>query len=56
MKPSYYDFRYEDEDTVMNEIEEFYSYAEIPQFEENLRAWEGFFPGGGCNEPSLSCA
>lgn len=41
-----YDFRYEDEDTVMNEIEEFFSYVEAPQFGENLRAWEGSFPEG----------
>ncbi|KAI5125053.1 hypothetical protein M0805_007476 [Coniferiporia weirii] len=39
-----YDFRYEDEDTVMNEIEEFFSYIEAPQFGENLKAWEGSFP------------
>lgn len=46
MQQSYYDFRYEDEDTVMNEIEEFFSYVEAPQVEENLRAWEGSFEGG----------
>ena len=28
----------------MNEIEEFYSYVEMPQVAENLRAWEGCFP------------
>ncbi|THH20159.1 hypothetical protein EW146_g1163 [Bondarzewia mesenterica] len=36
---------YDDEDTVLNEIEEFYSYVEMPQVEENLRAWEGSFQG-----------
>ncbi|THH23162.1 hypothetical protein EUX98_g8013 [Antrodiella citrinella] len=42
---SYYDFRYDDEDTVLNEIEEFYSYVEMPQVAENLTAWkEGHFP------------
>ncbi|KAI0687217.1 hypothetical protein BC835DRAFT_1419931 [Cytidiella melzeri] len=41
---SYYDFRYDDEDTVLNEIEEFYSYVEMPQVAENLRAWEGCYP------------
>ncbi|TCD70846.1 Factor arrest protein 11 [Steccherinum ochraceum] len=42
---SYYDFRYDDEDTVLNEIEEFYSYVEMPQVAENLTAWkEGYFP------------
>ena len=41
-----YDFKYEDEDTVMNEIDEFFSYVEAPQTGENLKAWEGSFPGG----------
>ncbi|KAI0774182.1 N1221-domain-containing protein [Fomes fomentarius] len=40
-KQSYYDFRYDDEDHVLNEIEEFYSYVEMPQVAENLKAWEG---------------
>ncbi|KAH7916133.1 hypothetical protein BJ138DRAFT_688321 [Hygrophoropsis aurantiaca] len=44
-KQSFYDFRYDDEDTVMNEIDEFYSYVEMPQVAENLKAWEGSFPG-----------
>lgn len=43
---SFYDFRYDDEDTVMNEIDEFYSYVEMPQVAENLKAWQGSFPGG----------
>ncbi|KAH7887969.1 hypothetical protein F5I97DRAFT_1805804 [Phlebopus sp. FC_14] len=43
---SFYDFRYDDEDTVMNEIDEFYSYVEMPQVAENLKAWQqGSFPG-----------
>jgi hypothetical protein len=42
----YYDFKYDDEDTVLNEIEEFYSYVEMPQAAENLKAWEGSFQGG----------
>ncbi|TFK92199.1 N1221-domain-containing protein [Polyporus arcularius HHB13444] len=44
-KQSFYDFRYDDEDHVLNEIEEFYSYVEMPQVAENLKAWEGSFPG-----------
>ena len=44
----YYDFKYDDEDTVLNEIEEFYSYVEMPQAAENLKAWEGSFQGGMC--------
>ncbi|TFK43232.1 hypothetical protein BDQ12DRAFT_674621 [Crucibulum laeve] len=43
-KQSWFDFKYDDEDTVMNEIEEFYSYIEMPQVAENLKAWEGSFP------------
>ncbi|KIJ70335.1 hypothetical protein HYDPIDRAFT_105043 [Hydnomerulius pinastri MD-312] len=43
-KQSFYDFRYDDEDTVMNEIDEFYSYVEMPQVAENLKAWQGSFP------------
>lgn len=30
----------------MNEIEEFYSYIEMPQAAENLKAWEGSFTAG----------
>ncbi|KAI0089271.1 hypothetical protein BDY19DRAFT_944963 [Irpex rosettiformis] len=50
-KQSYYDFRYDDEDTVLNEIEEFYSYVEMPQVAENLRAWEGCFPDKWITSP-----
>ncbi|KAI0320873.1 hypothetical protein OF83DRAFT_1168962 [Amylostereum chailletii] len=38
-KQSYYDFEYKDEDTVLNEIEEFYAYVEMPQMAENMKAW-----------------
>ncbi|KAJ8523011.1 hypothetical protein ONZ45_g544 [Pleurotus djamor] len=44
-KKTRYDFRYDDEDMVMNELDEFYSYVEMPQAGENLRAWEGSFDG-----------
>lgn len=30
----------------MNEIDEFYSYVEMPQVVENLKAWNGSFQGG----------
>ncbi|KAG6903342.1 hypothetical protein C0995_013095 [Termitomyces sp. Mi166 len=40
---SFFDYVYDDEDTVMNEIDEFYSYVEMPQIAENLKAWEGSF-------------
>jgi N1221-like protein len=32
----------------MTEIEEFYSYIEMPQVAENLKAWEGSFTAGVC--------
>lgn len=48
LQQCYYDFKYDDEDTVLNEIEEFYSYVEMPQAAENLKAWEGSFQGGMC--------
>ena len=31
---------------MLNEIEEFYSYVEMPQVAENMKAWEGSFQGG----------
>jgi hypothetical protein len=30
----------------MNELDEFYSYVEMPQVAENLKAWEASFSGG----------
>lgn len=30
----------------MNEIEEFYSYIEMPQVAENMKSWEGSFHDG----------
>uniref|UniRef100_A0A8H7XWJ5 N1221-domain-containing protein n=1 Tax=Psilocybe cubensis TaxID=181762 RepID=A0A8H7XWJ5_PSICU len=45
-KQSLFDFKYDDEDTVMNEIEEFYSYIEMLQVAENMKSWEGSFPDG----------
>ncbi len=52
MQQCYYDFKYDDEDTVLNEIEDFYSYVEMPQAAENLKAWEGSFQGGMCTAAS----
>ena len=46
LKQVYYKFTYGDEDEIMNEIDEFYSYVEAPQVEENMKAWEGYFKGG----------
>ncbi|KAL5527397.1 hypothetical protein ACEPAG_6188 [Sanghuangporus baumii] len=50
-KEQLYDFKYEDEDTVINEIDEFFSYVEAPQIGENLKAWEGSFPGEWIKAP-----
>lgn len=38
---------------MLNEIEEFYSYVEMPQVEENAKAWvQGTFEGGTrCPDP-----
>lgn len=32
----------------MNEIDEFYSYIEMSQVAENMKAWEGSFHDGMC--------
>ncbi|KDR83412.1 hypothetical protein GALMADRAFT_235517 [Galerina marginata CBS 339.88] len=53
-KQSLFDFKYDDEDTVMNEIEEFYSYIEMPQVAENMKAWEGSFHDGEWTKAPLS--
>lgn len=50
-KQSWFDFQYDDEDTVMNELEEFYSYIEMPQTLENYKAWEGCFPSEWTKAP-----
>ncbi|KAG7097243.1 hypothetical protein E1B28_004613 [Marasmius oreades] len=42
-KQWWYDFNYDDEDTVMNELDELYSYVEMPQVAENLKAWQGYY-------------
>ncbi|KAF8665597.1 hypothetical protein AX16_000054 [Volvariella volvacea WC 439] len=42
-KQSWFDFQYDDEDTMLNEIEEFYSYVEMPQVAENVKAFEGSY-------------
>lgn len=45
-KEQVYDFHYDDEDNVVNEINEFFAYVETTQTEENLKCWEGSFQGG----------
>lgn len=46
MRPQQYAMRYEDEDSVFDELEEFLSYQEVQQLGYNLSAWEGSFRGG----------
>ena len=46
---TYYDFDYNDEDTIFEEINEFYSFIEADQLAENLRMWNGSFDGGECD-------
>lgn len=46
LKQSLFDFHYDDEDTVMNEIDEFYSYVEMSQVAENMKAWEDSYHDG----------
>ncbi|KJA24554.1 hypothetical protein HYPSUDRAFT_136073 [Hypholoma sublateritium FD-334 SS-4] len=55
-KQSLFDFKYDDEDTVMNEIEEFYSYIEMPQVAENMKAWEGSYHDGISASPNTVSA
>lgn len=46
MQPTQYDFRYEDSDTLMNELQEFFSYYEAESFQDELGAFEVSFKGG----------
>lgn len=46
IKTQQYAMRYEDEDSVFDELEEFLSYQEVQQLSYNLNAWEGSFRGG----------
>lgn len=45
---SFFDFHYEDEDNLFEEINEFYAFQEVEQLAENLRMWQqsGDFGGG----------
>jgi len=37
---SYFDFHYEDEDNLFEEMNEFYAFQEVEQLTENLRMWQ----------------
>jgi len=54
MKTQQFAMRYEDEDSVFDELEEFLSYQEVQQLSYNLNAWEGSFRGGMWPPPSGS--
>jgi hypothetical protein len=47
-----FDFRYNDADTTMNEIDEFYPYVEMPVVAKNVDRFRGSFDGG----EQLTCA
>ena len=42
-----FDYRYDDTDTIMNELEEFYPYIEVPLLAESPERFKKCFPGGG---------
>jgi len=41
-----YDYRYDDTDTLMNELEEFYPYVEVPLLAEGPKRFKKVFPEG----------
>lgn len=45
-KTPQYDFRYDDTDTLMNELEEFYPYVEMADIARNPERFKGSFNGG----------
>ncbi|KAG8808488.1 Factor arrest protein 11, partial [Serendipita sp. 399] len=51
-KQTYYDYHYDDEDTLFEEINEFYAFVEADQLAENLRVWtSGPFKGEWTKAP-----
>lgn len=45
MQTQLFDFRYDDTDTLMNELDEFYPYLELPHVAQNSSWFEGSFEG-----------
>jgi hypothetical protein len=41
-----FDFKYDDTDTIMHELDEFYPYVEMPIVAKNKERFEGSFDGG----------
>ncbi len=48
-----YDFRYDDTDTMMNELQEFYPYIEMLHVAKNPDKFKSSFPGGGLSGSHL---
>lgn len=46
LQTTQYDYRYDDTDTLMNELEEFYPYVEVPLLAEGPKRFKKVFPGG----------
>ena len=46
MQTHAFDYKYEDTDTIMNELDEFYPYVEMEQVAQNAERFKGSFDGG----------
>ncbi|KAF8311822.1 hypothetical protein DL93DRAFT_2156967 [Clavulina sp. PMI_390] len=53
-RPQQYAMRYEDEDGIFEELEEFLSYQEVQQLSYNVDAWDGSFRGVWSKAPIAS--
>ncbi|WVQ82395.1 hypothetical protein IAT38_004523 [Cryptococcus sp. DSM 104549] len=50
-KTQQFDFRYDDTDTLMNELQEFYPYVEMPHIAKNPEKFKGSFDGEWTEAP-----
>ncbi|CAG7848847.1 SubName: Full=Probable Protein required for hyphal anastomosis (HAM-2) {ECO:0000313/EMBL:CCA68099.1} [Serendipita indica DSM 11827] len=48
---TFYDYHYDDEDSLFEEINEFYAFIEADQLAENLKVWQGSFDGDWTKAP-----
>lgn len=46
MQTQAFDYKYDDTDTIMNELDEFYPYVEMTQVAQNVDRFKGSFEGG----------
>lgn len=53
-QPTQYDFRYEDSDTLMQEINEFFSYAETEHLGSKRAAFEASFEGLSTSQAAVA--